>query len=437
MERMAHAGTGVGASGSAKRRLGVIAIAALSSLARPARADAPVPPWNDPAGVPVPSWARSVVPRPGERGRPGDLVLFAGPGRANGKRGVTLPGASLPLFGARGGGGCSGSWWMVGALAWVCGDDANLSPEEASVPPQPIEVDGLPRQYFFVGSRGASAYASLEEAAEGTADRELEGGWGIAAVEQRSQGAERWVHTSKGLWIAARDLAAARPSAFHGEALGDGTLDLAWVVADKANVFPQPSAKAKSKEARARFELVHIIEENGDYVRVGDAQWLLARDLRRPHVAPPPAEVRWAAERWIDVELASQTLVAYEGERPVYATMVSTGRGPQGSDGATPMGVHRIWVKLLASDMDNVERDDLDAHYSLEDVPYVQFFDNAVGLHGTYWHRDFGRMKSHGCVNLAPLDARWLFAFTGPRLPSGWTAAYPTPVDAGTVVRVR
>ena len=83
--------------------------------------------------------------------------------------------------------------------------------------------------------------------------------------------------------------------------------------------------------------------------------------------------------------------------------------------------MHRIWVKILASDMDNVERDDLDAHYSLEDVPYVQFFDNAVALHGTYWHRDFGHVKSHGCVNLAPLDARWLFDFTGPRVcpPAG------------------
>jgi lipoprotein-anchoring transpeptidase ErfK/SrfK len=129
--------------------------------------------------------------------------------------------------------------------------------------------------------------------------------------------------------------------------------------------------------------------------------------------------------------------VAYEGARPVFATLVSTGRGPQGSDSATPVGVHRIWVKIFTSDMDNVERDELDAHYSLEDVPYVQFFDHAVGLHGTYWHRDFGRVKSHGCVNLAPLDARALFEFTGPRLPAGWTAAYPAAVDAGTVVRVR
>jgi lipoprotein-anchoring transpeptidase ErfK/SrfK len=166
---------------------------------------------------------------------------------------------------------------------------------------------------------------------------------------------------------------------------------------------------------------------------------MLSHDLARPHLAPPPAEVTRPGERWIDVELATQTLVAYEGARPVYATLVSTGRGAPGTEAATPPGVHRIWVKILASDMDNTERDDIEAHYSLEDVPYVQFFDHAVALHGTYWHRDFGHVKSHGCVNLAPLDARWLFDFTGPRLPAGWVAAYPVTqgIDPGTVVRVR
>jgi lipoprotein-anchoring transpeptidase ErfK/SrfK len=172
-------------------------------------------------------------------------------------------------------------------------------------------------------------------------------------------------------------------------------------------------------------------------VRVGESSWMAARDLAIPTSASPPREVTTPTERWIDVDLANQTLVAYEGGRAVYATLVSTGRGAQGTDAATPTGAHRIWVKIVASDMDNVERGELDAHYSLEDVPYVQFFDGAVGLHGTYWHGDFGHVRSHGCVNLTPLDARWMFAFTEPHVPTGWTAAYPTALDAGTVVRVR
>jgi lipoprotein-anchoring transpeptidase ErfK/SrfK len=178
-------------------------------------------------------------------------------------------------------------------------------------------------------------------------------------------------------------------------------------------------------------------------VRISDdgvtpTQWMLARDLARPSLAAPPAELGAdTTERWIDVELATQTLVAYEGTRPVYATLASTGRGPRGSGSDTPAGVHRIWVKILSSNMDDTERDDVDRHYSMEDVPYVQFFDNAVALHGAYWHRDFGRVKSHGCVNLAPLDARWLFTFTEPHVPAAWAAAYPNALEKGTTVRVR
>ncbi len=169
-------------------------------------------------------------------------------------------------------------------------------------------------------------------------------------------------------------------------------------------------------------------------VQVDDDAWMMRQDLARPNLQLPPPEGGIAGDRWIDVDLATQTLVAFEGSVPVFATLVSTGRA--GND-PTPRGVHRIWVKIRASDMGNAERADVEAHYSLEDVPYVQFFDGSVALHGTYWHRDFGHARSHGCVNLAPLDARWLFHFTGPRVPAGWAAVYPTRFDEGTVVRVR
>ena len=412
------------------------------TLATGARADVLAPPWVEPGDAPLPAWARSVTPAPGVRGTPGDMVLFAEPGRGSVRRGVTIAGATLPVFGARRGPGCSGRWWLVGPLAWACSDGMALEPDDPHAPPRAAHPDGLQREYYFVGSEGASAYTSVEAAHEGAPDRELEGGWAVAVVghETSAGSADRWVVTSKGLWIAEHDLLPARPSPFRGEALGDGPFDIAWVLSERAGVWSQPPGGkdvAKPKDAKSRFQLVHVLEERGAYVRVGDDAWMASRDLARPHLASAPAEVTQAEERWIDVELATQTLVAHEGARAVYATLVSTGRGPAGTEAATPPGVHRIWVKIAASDMDNVERDDTSSHYSLEDVPYVQFFDRAVALHGTYWHRDFGHVKSHGCVNLSPLDAKWLFEFTGPRLPSAWGAAYPTPLDAGTWVRIR
>lgn len=164
--------------------------------------------------------------------------------------------------------------------------------------------------------------------------------------------------------------------------------------------------------------------------------WLPSKDVAHPTAQPPPADVA-PGERWVDVDLASQTVVAYEGTTPVFATLASSGKGAQGSDTATPRGTHRLWVKLASTDMGNVEREDVDQHYSIEDVPLVQFFDHAVGLHGAFWHREFGRVRSHGCVNLAPLDAVRLFDFTWPHLPRGWTAVFPTVLEKGSLVRVR
>jgi hypothetical protein len=430
--------------------------AALATTSAAVRADGVVPPWIAEGDVAPPSWARSVSPKaspdPGEGGRLGDLALFAGPSRGSGKRGVTAAGASFPFFGERRGSGCSSPWWLVGPLAWTCADDAELSPVEPSVPTHRVDAHGLSASYFFVGPKGADAYDSLEAAEDGSPNHGLDGSWGVAITRQEpghGDPTQRWGLTSHGLWIAMSSLIPARPSPFHGEAIADGKLDFAWVMTDRAGVWPAPQGKGpglatttatkgmgKPIALHARFDRVSVLEEGDAMVRVGDGAFMLARDLARPNLAAPPADVVRPGEHWIDVDRSTQTLVAYEGVRPVYATLVSTGRGAPGTSSATPPGIHRVWVKILASDMGNTTRDD-EEHYSLEDVPYVQFFDSAVALHGTYWHGDFGHVRSHGCVNLSPLDAQWMFAFTEPHLPAGWVAVYPTTLDEGTVVRVR
>jgi hypothetical protein len=331
----------------------------------------------------------------------------------------------------------------VGPLAWACSDDATLSPDEPSVPERSSGAAGLPSPYAFVRTSGTSAYADLESAVEGTSDRDLEAGWGVSVVGKTESGGKVWARTSKGLWIDWADLVTARASLFHGDALdGNGpeanALDRAWVRADRAGVWASPPVPGKPFHDRpvayrARFEVVHPREQIGAMVRLDEGGWVLANDLARPSLAAPPAEVGDRPEPWIDVELASQTLVAYRGTRPVYATLVSTGR--PGSE--TRTGVHRIWVKLTTTDMNSGGGGDDEAHYSLEEVPFVQFFDDATALHGAYWHGDFGHARSHGCVNLAPIDAAWLFDFTGPRLPAGWAAVYPALPQEGAVVRVR
>ena len=105
-----------------------------------------------------------------------------------------------------------------------------------------------------------------------------------------------------------------------------------------------------------------------------------------------------SGERWIDVDLSNQKLVAYEGDTPVYWVTVSTGLPGT----PTVTGQYRIYVKYPAQTMSG-------PGYYLPDVPYVMYFYQGYGIHGTYWHSNFGQPMSHGCVNTPTPDAEWLY----------------------------
>ncbi len=433
-------------------------------------ADESLPPWTEPGDVPAPEWARSVAPTRA------DAAFYIEPGRLDARRGSAQLGARLPLYGTRRGSGCQGRWLLVGPLAWICSDVAEYSgddpqstslgsrtwsvggvdvlraPRAATRPLPPIgpEVqgdDGLPFRYYFAGRDGAYGFASLARALDDAPDQELEAGFAVAVVEERTAHGEAWGRTTKGRWIAMRELVPARPSLFHGVLLDEGKLDVAWVVSERAALHVGEKLD-KVASTRVRFEKLRVksVKNEGTpgalfevQAEDGASGWMRAKDVSRPVKTTPPPEAggEAAVERWIDVSLAQQTLVAYEGTRPVFATLVSTGKGPPTSELGTRLGTHRIWVKIFTTKMDNLEKEEAEHHYAIEDVPWVQFFDKAIALHGAFWHRDFGHIHSHGCVNLAPLDARWLFAFTAPHLPAGWTAVLPTKPEPGAVVRVR
>ncbi|RMG97751.1 MAG: L,D-transpeptidase, partial [Chloroflexi bacterium] len=118
-------------------------------------------------------------------------------------------------------------------------------------------------------------------------------------------------------------------------------------------------------------------------------------------------------ERWVDVDLSSQTLTAYEGNNAVMTTLISSGTW----DHPTVTGQFRIWLRYESQTMDGRL---LGYDYYLPNVPYVMYFYQDYALHGTYWHNNFGTPMSHGCVNMRTEDARWLFYWT----------------DLGTVVNV-
>jgi lipoprotein-anchoring transpeptidase ErfK/SrfK len=118
-----------------------------------------------------------------------------------------------------------------------------------------------------------------------------------------------------------------------------------------------------------------------------------------PYIAPQAAG--YDGEHWIDVDLSQQRVYAYAGNTVVKTFLVSTGTWQT----PTVTGKFKIWIKLRYTDMSG-------PGYYLPDVPYTMYFYKDYGLHGTYWHNNFGTPMSHGCVNLSIPDSEWLYNFS-------------------------
>jgi lipoprotein-anchoring transpeptidase ErfK/SrfK len=107
--------------------------------------------------------------------------------------------------------------------------------------------------------------------------------------------------------------------------------------------------------------------------------------------------------KWVDVNLSTQTMVAYEGETPVYSARVSSGT----YNHPTVIGTYRIYAKYVSTKMTGGTQG-ID-YYNIPNVPYTMYFYSGYALHGAYWHNNFGNPMSHGCVNL-PVDvSKWMF----------------------------
>ena len=128
-------------------------------------------------------------------------------------------------------------------------------------------------------------------------------------------------------------------------------------------------------------------------------QRLVSPGGKSPAPSPAsPAPASGGSGRWIDIDLSAQRLTAYSGNTPVRSTLVSTGL----SRTPTPTGRYRVYVKYASAPMSG-------PGYYFPNVPYTMYFYRGYGIHGTYWHSNFGRPMSHGCVNLPTAEAQWLF----------------------------
>jgi len=155
------------------------------------------------------------------------------------------------------------------------------------------------------------------------------------------------------------------------------------------------------------YEVIQIFDtqiiDNADWNMIGPNQWVEARKVAQVVLNTTPPE-GITGERWIDVNLAEQTLAVFDNRQLIFATVIASGV----ENFWTRPGTYQIFQKKETETMRNNDPSDF---YYLDNVPWTMYFDGSRALHGAYWRTRFGYPQSHGCVNLSVGDSHWLFAW--------------------------
>lgn len=331
-------------------------------------------------------------------------------------------------------------YYALAPFGWICASETKKSTQPATTEPvlQVPEGTNLPFTYVMVGVEEGTflpMWKNLEALhAQEEPERQLKRGDTLAVRPriERFEDVAYYVAVDDKVVPIKGTFTLKTFSEWQGVELNEQThLPFGWVTPKNAQVFDAP--KGEKLDQLARRTRVDVLEEQQigtlRWLRIGEGRWIKADQLNEVRRIERPASTS-ANPQWFDIDLGEQVVVAYRNDKPVYATLTSSGREPN----HTPRGDYPIWGKVTAITMKSQEYDDLP--YYVNKVPWVLFFQAHNALHGAYWHDLFGVVKSHGCTNLAPKDARYLFEWLEPRLPPGWTAVRAWDLTQAPVAHV-
>jgi hypothetical protein len=274
----------------------------------------------------------------------------------------------------------------------------------------------------------AAIVAALESARKGgspkltdVVETRMDGDYLLALDRIEEEQGQRYYRTVRGRYVLVDDVHLKEEPKMRGLHLDAATrLPVAFVhVREGAPVLQRAGGSVKTvgrAEMHARFANARLAKWGKRSVVVAPNGYAIEREQVRVARAIEPPSGIGSNEKWIRVHIPEQVLVAYEGDRPTMTTLVSSGRDFDGY--VTPGGLFRVDSKLVSVTMQG--DDPKEGVYEVEDVPWTMYFYDAFAIHGAYWHDLFGNKKSHGCINLAPADARWLFYWSDPALPARW-----------------
>lgn len=221
-----------------------------------------------------------------------------------------------------------------------------------------------------------------------------------------------WVRINGGAWVKRAKISGKlKPSRFAGALLPtdeDLPYTVAWTLHDVNGSKTPGGEEAADNPYVHRYTRVYIydaVEVDGySWYQIGVNQWVHQFKVAKILPVEKPAEIE--THKWISIDLYEQVAIAYESEKPVFATLISSGM----DEWPTREGVFQIYARFTRTRMTGgyLGPD----YYYLQDVPWTMYFDEDIGLHGAYWHDGFGFRRSHGCVNMTLTDAHWLFKWT-------------------------
>ncbi|WP_395832483.1 L,D-transpeptidase [Archangium violaceum] len=304
-------------------------------------------------------------------------------------------------------------WALLGEDGAIRLSNLTLTPPARATPPPGVE---MPYVYGTVKKAGAAVRVEPRPNAR-VVEREQPPH--VLAFHNEPELLDGgWLERPAGGYVSTSDVRIDRPSSLEGEHFP--SLPLAFLIRDTQQVAasdagvpdagePFTAHKYERFPVQGLDKAGRVLVPGGTLPR-GNVRLVLPRE--RPAGVKP-------GERWVHVELSEQVLTAYEGDTPVLATLVSTGKPST----PTREGRFRVWYKVVHDTMHGPESNP----YVVEEVPHTLFFHRGQALHGAFWHDSFGRAVTHGCVNLSVKDATWLFAWAPPALPQGFHAYWPEP----------
>lgn len=306
-------------------------------------------------------------------------------------------------------------WYRIATDRWVHSAYVRLVDSQPPPAPAPTRRGVVTATRLNVRARpGVSADNPVIDSLPAGAEVLIYGEQTVDGARWYRIGTARWVHSQWVRLIATRSLT-------EGPAAAAARLPVGWVVPSSLNVRAQPGVSAGNPVIgqvihNQRLDLLEERSVGGErWYRIGDGQWVLGQWVAAAQTRQRPASIG-AGERWVGVNLAQQTAVAYEGDRPVYAAMVATGLPGT----PTVQGIFRTWQRLRSGKMSGGSPN-TGGYYYLEEVTWTCYFYGGYALHTAYWHDAFGRPRSHGCVNMSPYDAWWIFQWSaagGSRSPA-------------------